>query len=171
MRWQNNPFQGDQAGPGAVAREGIAALDPVNGLPLSWNPGRARGVGAQALFATSQGLWVGSDTTRIGGEKHGRVALMPLAGGTTIPNVPAAACPNDLFVAQQTAGGVLQRRAVDANGAPTGVAEHRQHVRWTGRRCAVRSCSTARSTTGSATGRSTSAPSTRSPARPAPRSP
>jgi hypothetical protein len=120
MRWQNNPFQGDQAGPGAVAREGIAALDPVNGLPLSWNPGRARGVGAQALFATSQGLWVGSDTTRLGGEQHGRVAFLPLAGGTTIPAVPAAALPNDLFVAQQTPGGVLQRRAVNASGTPTG---------------------------------------------------
>jgi hypothetical protein len=120
MRWQNNPFQGDQAGPGAVPRAGIAALDPVNGLPLSWNPGRSRGVGAQALFATSQGLWVGSDTTSIGGEQHGRVALMPLAGGTTVPTVPAPALPNDFFVAQQTSGGVLQRRAVQANGAPTG---------------------------------------------------
>ncbi len=120
QRWFNNPFQGDQAGPGAVAREGIAALDPVNGLPLSWNPGRSRGVGAQAMYATGQGLWVGSDTTRIGGETHGRVAFMPLAGGTTVPTVPAASLPNDLFVAQQTAGGVLQRRAVDGSGAPTG---------------------------------------------------
>lgn len=123
MRWQNNPFQGDQAGPGAVPREGIAALDPSNGLPLSWNPGRARGVGAQALFATSQGLWVGSDTTTIGNERHGRIALMPLAGGTTVPAVAAASLPNDLFVAPLATGangGALQRRAVNSSGAPTG---------------------------------------------------
>jgi hypothetical protein len=119
MRWQNNPFQGDQAGPGAVPREGIAALDPVNGLPLSWNPGRSRGVGAQALFATPTGLWVGSDTTRIGKETHARIAFMPLAGGTTVPAVPAAALPTDLFVPQGT---VLQRRAVDASGTPAGTA-------------------------------------------------
>jgi hypothetical protein len=119
MRWLNNSYQGDQAGPGAVPREGIAALDPVNGLPLRWNPGRSRGVGAQALFATSQGLWVGSDTTRIGKETHGRVAFMPLAGGTTVPAVAQATLPNDLFLAQRSAAGstnVLYR--VNAAGAP-----------------------------------------------------
>jgi len=123
MRWENNPFQGDQAGPGAVPREGLAALDPINGLPLSWNPGRARGVGAQALLGTGLGLWVGSDTTRIGGETHGRIALMPLAGGTTVPAVPAASLPNDLFLAPLSTGnGALQRRPVGAGGAPTGPA-------------------------------------------------
>ncbi|MFC4784381.1 malectin domain-containing carbohydrate-binding protein [Nocardioides sp. MAHUQ-72] len=97
MRWENNPFQGDQAGPGAVPREGIAALDPVNGLPLSWNPGRDRGVGAQALFATGQGLWVGSDTTLFHNQRRGRIAFVPLAGGSTIPDTPQATLPNDLF--------------------------------------------------------------------------
>ena len=37
-----------------------------------------------------QGLWVGSDTTRIGGETHGRIAFIPLAGGTAVPTVAAA---------------------------------------------------------------------------------
>jgi hypothetical protein len=97
MRWQNNPFQGDQAGPGAVGREGIAALDVANGLPISWNPGRDRGVGAQALFATPQGLWVGSDTTLFNNQRRGRIAFLPLVGGGTMPTVPPAHLPNTLF--------------------------------------------------------------------------
>ena len=121
FRWFNNPFQSDQAGPGAVSRPGIAALDTVNGLPLSWNPTRARGVGAQALLTTDQGLWVGSDTTKLAKERHGRIAFLPLAGGTTVPDVPAATLPATLFMAQRT-GGLLQRRPVDATGAPTGPA-------------------------------------------------
>lgn len=118
MRWENNPFQGDQAGPGAVPREGIAALDPVNGLPLSWNPGRAKGVGAEALYATPAGLWVGSDTTLIGGEKHYRIAFMPLAGGRQVPVVNASSLPNTLFLAQQSTAGVNGIRYRVNTGGP-----------------------------------------------------
>ena len=131
FRWQNNPFQGDQAGPGAVKRKGVAALDAVNGLPLSWDPRRARGVGAQAMYATDQGLWVGSDTKWFGGKKRGRIAFVPLAGGSTLPSVAEASLPNDAFMAGGSSGGAaLARRPLGANGAPTGGASQVSSNGW-----------------------------------------
>jgi len=62
-RWINNPQGKDNAGPGALSRPGIGAINPTTGLALTWDPRRARGVGAKALYATSAGLWVGSDTS------------------------------------------------------------------------------------------------------------
>jgi hypothetical protein len=79
QRWQDNPYGRKTAGPGAVPREGIAALHPATGKALPWNPGRARGVGVQAFHATPDGLWVGSDTTRLGGVYRGRIGLFPLS--------------------------------------------------------------------------------------------
>jgi hypothetical protein len=78
QRWLDNPQGRNSPGPGAVSRPGIGAIHPTTGLALSWNPTKDRGVGGKDLYVTSQGLWVGSDTTHIGGETRARIALMPV---------------------------------------------------------------------------------------------
>jgi len=102
QRWLNNSNGFDYAGAGAVPRPGLGALDPTNGLPLSWNPGRnPRGAGAFALLATTTGLWVGSDTDYIGNHqlKHQRIAFFPLAGGATIPASTVGTLPGTVYAA------------------------------------------------------------------------
>ena len=98
FRWANNPYAGDAQGPGGVPREGIAALDPATGLPLSWNPGRARGVGVFDMLATSAGLWIGDDTTRIANVQRARLAFFPVAGGTTPPANKVGTLPDDVYL-------------------------------------------------------------------------
>ncbi|MCW4466160.1 PKD domain-containing protein [Glutamicibacter sp. MNS18] len=100
MRWVNNPFRADAAGQGAVEREGIGALSATNGMPIAWNPGRDRGRGVFDLLATSDGLWVGSDTDRIARYIYkGRIALFPLAGGSEIPHSEPPGLPVDVLQA------------------------------------------------------------------------
>ena len=102
QRWINNTTASDSAGEGAVPRPGIAALDPVNGLPLAWNPGRnPRGAGAFAVLATTTGLWVGSDTNFIGNSryKHMKIAFFPLAGGYALQPRAVGALPGSVYEA------------------------------------------------------------------------
>lgn len=108
FRWWNNPFRGDAAGPGAVAREGIAALDARNGLPFSWNPTRDRGVGLFDFDVTSTEVWAGSDTDTWAGEYRPRVAGFPLAGGTDLPADRVADLPADVVLLDSTTSGVDQ---------------------------------------------------------------
>ena len=124
LRWLNNTRPDGTSvdaapGPGAVPREGIAALDPSNGLPLAWNPGRDRGEGAWALVSTPAGLWVGSDTDTIGGEYHAKLAFFPLAGGSPASTVASAPLPADLYTIAPD--GTLARRYFDGSvvGSPT----------------------------------------------------
>jgi hypothetical protein len=78
QRWLDNPQGRDSAGPGAVSRPGIGAINPTTGLALAWNPTKDRGVGGKDLLVTARGLWVGSDTAHIGHETRMRVALLPV---------------------------------------------------------------------------------------------
>ena len=60
---------------------GIAALDPIGGVPLSWNPGRERGIQVWRMTPTPQGLYVLSDSIKFAGEWHPRFTYLLTAGG------------------------------------------------------------------------------------------
>jgi hypothetical protein len=77
-RWLDNCGGRNNAVAGSFAADGIGAIDPMTGRAIrSWNPERTRGVGAEELVAKPEGLYVGSDTTRLGGEYHARLGVFP----------------------------------------------------------------------------------------------
>jgi PKD domain/Malectin domain len=101
QRWMNNSEASDFAGPGAVPRPGLSALDRESGLPLAWNPGRLpRGAAVFALYATPAGLWLGSDTDYIGNFKYKRprLAFFPLAGGAQQAPDQVATLPGNVYL-------------------------------------------------------------------------
>ena len=77
QRWLDNPYGRDFAGPGAVSRRGIGAINPTTGKALSWNPGKDQEVGGKDFFATAAGLWVGSDGRYFAGEVPPGSRLLP----------------------------------------------------------------------------------------------
>lgn len=91
FRWLNNPFEAGQQGAGAIPRRGFAALDPLNGLPLSWRADRSpRGVGTYEVLVDDHGVWVGDDTDNMSFEYHPRLKYLPLAdlGAVSRPSKP-----------------------------------------------------------------------------------
>ena len=161
-RWMNNPFAGDSAGPGSVPRVGTAALDPLNGLPLNWTATREpRREGVFKLLATSTGVWWGSDSCCIAGERHERLAHLPVAGGTVVPPPSVFHLPDELWNSAFSAGSVtaLDHRSYSGMHVRVHVlVEHRR--RSTGVRPVGRSSRTVACTTAAATGRSGCAAST-----------
>jgi hypothetical protein len=77
-RWLDNPKGVDNAGPGAVSRPGIGAIDPVTGKALAWNPGKTRGIGTKMIYPTATGVWFGSDGRWFAGKVHDSIAYTPL---------------------------------------------------------------------------------------------
>lgn len=96
MRWVNNSYGHNDPREGAVRREGIAALDPANGLPYTWNPGRRRGYGVFGFTLTEDGLWTGSDTTGFGGELRGRIAYCRIVTGEKLPRYVTGSLPGTM---------------------------------------------------------------------------
>lgn len=127
FRWTNNADGDNVAGAGSVPNEGLAALDPSNGLPLAWNPGRDRGRAVWQIVATDDGLYFASDTDRIARYLYrGRIAFFPVAGGRAVPSPVPLDLPAQLDQYVPAAGGrgaqVVERRlAASGTGAP-GVA-------------------------------------------------
>lgn len=144
QRWMNNAGGTDRPAPGAVPRPGLAALDPLNGVPLSWNPGRQpRGIGAEALLATPEGLYVGSDTEYIGNFQYyrPRIAFFPLAGGTPPASQNTGTLPANVYLAgRQTATGggtgpigvndVAKRFFDGSTASPTSLVPNPAGIEW-----------------------------------------
>lgn len=100
QRWMNNAGGRDYAAPGAVARPGLGAVDTRTGVPIAWNPGRSpRGAGAEVVYPTTAGLWVGSDTEQIGHYKfrRPRIAFFPVTGGVPLGVEDTGSVPGNVY--------------------------------------------------------------------------
>jgi hypothetical protein len=122
QRWLNNSNGSDRAAGGAVPRPGLGAMDPQNGMPITWNPGRnPRGKGAYSLLATPGGLYVGSDTDWIGNSvyHHKKIAYFPLSGGAPLGPFNTGSLPGNVYLAGGSGGSSTVRSVHwDGSSAP-----------------------------------------------------
>jgi hypothetical protein len=80
-RWASNPNGCDFAGPGAISAPGMVGLSPADGS-VTFNPTRGRGLGADDMEITPEGLWISSDNMKniqaCGGKSaHAGICLLP----------------------------------------------------------------------------------------------
>jgi hypothetical protein len=122
-RWLNNTKGQDNPQEGAVPRPSIAALDPVNGLPLSWNPGRnPRGGGTHAIYLTNDGLYIGGDQDYVGNFKYhvGKLAFFPFTGGETLAANTTPSLPGNVYTAGAFTGNTDRFSVRHFNGTTAG---------------------------------------------------
>lgn len=100
QRWMNNAGGSGEALPGAVPRPSLAALNPVNGLPHAWNPGRhPRSHGVSELWADDAGLIVGGDTDWIGNREYRRPRIASFPNeGSTLPAEEQSQLPGTVYL-------------------------------------------------------------------------
>lgn len=126
QKWVNNHTRRVEAGPGAVPRPGLVALDPLSGRPLAWNPGRdPRGVAVFAILPLDTGIYIGSNTSWIGSHDYfrPRIAFFPYAGGAQLAATTTASLPGRLYIAAPRQFGnpsTLYSVPLNAAGASTG---------------------------------------------------
>ncbi len=81
QRWMNNAGACEVANPHSVRRQGVASVDPETGVATDWDPGRARGKGADDMLLTGAGLWIASDNsngaTTCAGTYHPGICFLP----------------------------------------------------------------------------------------------
>ncbi len=141
QRFMNNPLEVRGAGPGAVPRAGVAALDPRTGVPLSWNPGRnPRGFGTTALLATDDGVYMGSDTSWVGDHvyRRPRIAFFPNEGGSLLPSEFVPGLPGEVYAFGPLGGGddpdAVRRTALSAGGSGSSTLVDVGDVDWSSSR-------------------------------------
>jgi hypothetical protein len=69
-RWADNNLGCDYQARGAVARPGLASINPLTGVANAWNPTRSLGYGATGMVLTPAGLWIASDNWHNGGSQQ-----------------------------------------------------------------------------------------------------
>ncbi len=131
MRWVNSPYVGNAVGPGTIKRNGMAGLDPLNGMPIEWEPGRDKGQGVFSIIGTETGLWYGHDTGYIGGEYHGRLAFFPLDGGAALPVHVPATLPGELYSLPSSPSSLhLDHRSFDGTTADDQASTSTPQMDW-----------------------------------------